>query len=572
MDGKQAGTVGTVFQHGLNLCNTQPTCLNPGWTWRHPTGKWQTRVDYIAVSSHLFAHVSANTGAIEPDGYLKGGSPTDHRPVSVTVCIPPVVARTRPTKRPRRFTCRDIDLKGAYEAYDQDKKNRFQQDPQPVNEEALSNANKLQHKVAAGLVNLNRTADINQQYIQIEQIVNEALLTVFGGLPALTPIQPWITRQTLDKLSERNAKWTEVREAGKGLCLDGWESSLKRFFRKFMTLHPDPDEWGQLDLVNKLAHALQPHISGPKPTPIQVHELGRLWLEWDVLAKVARAGVKFDKNRHLDQLFEIALHAHDPASIWKCIQKVAPKMFRSDIPLKKRDGAWCMSPAEELAEISHYLKTELYATSDHGSDDIRPEQAMTGSDSEEDAAFEPFLEADVISSFRHTPVTKATPTDSVPTRAWVILEDQLKATHCKLWNEMDAINSYPESWIDLQAIWLNKPGKDPAYISNRRSIYLTKGPPKAYQTALNRRLTVRRNGQWKPHTSGGIKRRGCQQALVAVSELRSRLRKKKQGRAIYLGDATKAFDIIKRSNTFQRSEQSLRIGPLHSDCLPPSSG
>ena len=286
--------------------------------------------------------------------------------------------------------------------------------------------------------------------------------------------------------------------------------------------------------------------------------MGRLWLEWDVLTRVARASVKYDKSQYMEQLFETATRGTDPASIWKCIQRVAPKQFKSNVPLKGRDGTWCMSPEEELVEISHYLKTDLYAASDHGSDDPRPEQAMTGTDSEEEAAFEPFLESEVVSAFRHTPVTKATPTGAIPTRAWVILEDNLKPEHCRLWNEMDKIDAYPETWIDLQAIWLNKPGKDPAYVANRRSIYLTKGPPKAYQTALNRRLTARRNGKWKPHTSGGIKRRGCQQALVAVSEIRSRLRKRKQGRAIYLRGATKAFDIIKRTSTFRTIREKLK--------------
>ena len=549
---------GLCAQYNLNLCNTQPSCLNPGWTWCHPTGKWQTRVDYVAVSSHLFAHIRENTGAIEPDGFLKGGSPTDHRPVDLTVCIPPVVARTKPVKRPRRFTCRDIDLKAAYEAYDQHLKNQFQQDPQPVDEVALQNAHKLQQEVAVALTTLDWTKDHNTQYLQIEQIVQDAMRSVFGRLPQIPPIQPWITRQTLEKLAERSAKWTEVRIAGKHLCMEGWETCLKKFFRKFMLMHPNPEEWGQLDMVHKLILALPPQQPGQQISIGQAHELGRLWLEWDILAKVSRAGVKYDRAQHMEQLFEAAQKAHDPATIWKCIQKVSPKQFRSDVPLKKQDGTWCMSPEEELQEISQHLKSDLYATSDHGSEDNRPEEAMQGSDSEEDTSFEPFLEADVVSAFRHTPVTKATPTDSIPTRAWVILEDQLKTAHCRIWNEMDSLTSYPESWADLQAVWLNKPGKDPAYVHNRRGIYLTKGPPKAYQTALNRRLTVKRQGKWKPHTSGGIKRRGCQQALVAVSELRSRLKKRKKGRAIYLGDATKAFDIIKRASTFRTIRQKLK--------------
>ena len=49
---------------------------------------------------------------------------------------------------------------------------------------------------------------------------------------------------------------------------------------------------------------------------------------------------------------------------------------------------------------------------------------------------------------------------------------------------------------------------------------------------------------------------------MAVAEIRDRLRKQKQGRAIYLGDATKAFDIMRRKPAFRAIRKKLKNRPL----------
>ena len=90
--------------------------------------------------------------------------------------------------------------------------------------------------------------------------------------------------------------------------------------------------------------------------------------------------------------------------------------------------------------------------------------------------------------------------------------------------------------------WINKPGKDPSFIANRRGINAVEPIAKAYLTTLGDEISKIVADTWHPTEFGGLPERGTTHAIVIAAELTHRLRRNKIHHALFLGDEERAFD------------------------------
>ena len=101
----------------------------------------------------------------------------------------------------------------------------------------------------------------------------------------------------------------------------------------------------------------------------------------------------------------------------------------------------------------------------------------------------------------------------------------------------------------MQTVWLEKHGKDSTQMSNRRAINLTDPALKGYLNLLQTELREYKRHAWKPTTYGGVPGRSETKAITIVQEIMARAGKAGRNFVLYMGDAIKAFDKIKRAKT-----------------------
>ena len=98
----------------------------------------------------------------------------------------------------------------------------------------------------------------------------------------------------------------------------------------------------------------------------------------------------------------------------------------------------------------------------------------------------------------------------------------------------------------MQTVWLGKANKDTTKLSNRRAINLTDPAMKGYLNYLQTEIRETKAGTWSPTTYGGVPLRNSVMAITVTQEIMSRAKKARRNYFMYLGDAEKAFDKIKR--------------------------
>ena len=110
----------------------------------------------------------------------------------------------------------------------------------------------------------------------------------------------------------------------------------------------------------------------------------------------------------------------------------------------------------------------------------------------------------------------------------------------------------------MQTGWLDKVGKDASNIGNRRAINLTDPALKGYLNFLQAEIRQYKEGNWKPTTYGGVPFGSAPIAIMIVQEIMARLKKGGTNYILYMGDATKVFDKIKRHKIQKSIQHQLR--------------
>lgn len=295
----------------------------------------------------------------------------------------------------------------------------------------------------------------------------------------------------------------------------------------------------------------------------------RAWEGWDNLRREVRQQVRRDKMAWQAKLIEEIGTPQGEEDIFKAVKRLAPKEWKKRLALRKEGGGWCNTVEEELEEVRKYSTEHLKQSIDVNGEVVVGEEGeeegeegqseQVGTSSDED---EPTIQ-DVKLGFRTTPPNKATPGWSVPTKMWVINEDETAEKWQRIWADIGRTQSYPRRWEEQKVVWLEKSGKDPQYQKNLRGVLLQDGAAKAYLTWLQSRYRRRLKGKWGKHAFGAIPGRGTQQALVRVLATRERMRLEKRSSVLYLGDNIKAFDRIRRSKVLRQIGKKLGRGKLY---------
>ena len=111
-----------------------------------------------------------------------------------------------------------------------------------------------------------------------------------------------------------------------------------------------------------------------------------------------------------------------------------------------------------------------------------------------------------------------------------------------MWNMIGKEQRMPCQSSTSCTFWINKPGKDPSFIANRRGINAVEPIAKAYLTTLGDEISQTVSDTWRPTEFGGLPKRGTTHAIVIAAELTHRLRRNKIHHALFLGDEERAFD------------------------------
>ena len=98
------------------------------------------------------------------------------------------------------------------------------------------------------------------------------------------------------------------------------------------------------------------------------------------------------------------------------------------------------------------------------------------------------LRAQIREAFRHTHHTKSTPEWSIPTKMYVIAEEQIVRPIQQMWQKMGDENTYPKAWQIQKTVWIPKPGNKGNKVEKRRGITILDGGAKGYLVWLQKRV------------------------------------------------------------------------------------
>ena len=181
-------------------------------------------------------------------------------------------------------------------------------------------------------------------------------------------------------------------------------------------------------------------------------ELQEGWVAWNIWAEQRRKVAKMvtrDKKAHVDNLIKKIGTPEGPENRWKAIETLAPRSRQNKRALEKEDGGICFNKEEEIEELKRYCQKHL-GQKEH-QPNIEEEHATPANEeygdaeqvAEERGAYcqeEPEddtrpLRAQIREAFRHTHHTKSTPEWSIPTKMYVIAEEQLVRPIQQMWQK-----------------------------------------------------------------------------------------------------------------------------------------
>jgi len=189
--------------------------------------------------------------------------------------------------------------------------------------------------------------------------------------------------------------------------------------------------------------------------------------------------------------------------------------------------------------------------------DPEPTTYFDETSSDEDQPDIPVTATTVNAMMRKINIKKAIPEWSIPTSIWLLAATYVNTTLATVWNEIATCRKLPEQWEEMQTVWLDKIGKDSTKLANKRAINLSDPALKGYLNYLQAETREYMLDRWQPTTYGGVPFKSGAIAILIVQELMSRAKKAGRNYFMYMGDAIKAFDTIKRMKIWKATRARL---------------
>ena len=364
--------------------------------------------------------------------------------------------------------------------------------------------------------------------------------------------QEFLKENTWVEIQKKNECWARVRKWWGNTQIQGWEQKINRYKARMRS--------GQA--YEEDCRREMEELAGK--TERELEEGWKLWNEWDEQRKQVRNMVKADKITHMKGILEDIGTPEGPENIWKAIEKIAPRKCWNKLALGKEDGGSCMNAEDEKKELQHFAEKHLkqkVIIKEEGKEEkgetptcIFVDSTVKGEDWQENRP----LKADVREAFRHTHPSKATPEWSIPTKLYVIGENELAEPIRTLWDKIGRENTFPQEWQTQKTVWIPKPGNKKNEVHKRRGITILDGGAKGYLVWLKKKMGSIMDQNNRNDEYGAVKKRGTTHAILKVLGVRNRMRKNKICSMTFLGDAVKAFDRIDRQIVLRRTSKRLK--------------
>ncbi len=546
--------------------NTLQNCREPGWTWQRRDGTGRGRIDYLMVEHSAQNLIKINHGARDLPKWGTQGSAIDHRPVQATLQIKTLQEKGLGMGREKQrenhgYTARNKILVRAFETHIIMCENAVRQKQIEIKAEDLELVKQIQEKMG---VKIGEQWNKNQGANEMQKSIDRAMKETYDEICREKIRNNGVKRndiiqeQTWSKIQNKNSLWAQVREWWEKTHIIAWESSINRSRARIRN--------GETTKTN----AIKEMEEKEQKEQDSLIEGWEKWEEWDVQRKIVRQQVRHDKKEHIKKCI-LAIGTPDgPDNIWKAIEMIAPKNKKNNRALEKEEGGVCNNKDEEMEEVKkfcvkHLGQKEMSTNKEEELDEHRkegkPMDETRQTENKHDLAPEP-LRADVREAFRHTHHTKATPEWSIPTKMYVVAEEQLVRPIQQLWKKMGEEEVYPEAWQIQKTVWIPKPGSKGNQVHKRRGITILDGGAKGYLVWLQKQMANKMEKRNRKDEYGAVTKRSTAHALMKVMGVRNRMKKNKVSSITFLGDAVKAFDKIDRKTVLEETGEKLQCESL----------
>ena len=539
----------------LVALNTISNCINPQWTWQKRDGSGRGRIDYLIIDHWEQNLIQRNWGARDLPKWGTQGSAIDHRPVMADITVRTLQEKGLGKGQEKRqqeggFSARNMILTKAYEAYITMNENQFRQEQKEVGQQEKEWVEKIQEGLrerigkkwgsGMGVDEMQETID------QIMKEVYEETCKGKGGREAQKRNEH-IQEHTWKEIKEKNKRWADVRRWWNGTGIEGWEAKMNRNKMRIRK--------GEVTEMNSRKEMENEHQK-------EENELRRgweLWEEWDQQRKKVRQKVRKDKQNHIEECIKRIGKPNGPDNIWKAIDQIAPKKQANQKAVENEKGEACQNTEEEIKAVREFCIKHLHqkeATETHENREQEEGDRFKGEEKEQEEEEQEVvkpLRAEIREAFRHTHHSKSTPEWSIPTKMYVIGEDQLVKPIQEMWVKIGQEDKYPTAWNTQKTVWIPKPGGKGNRVDKRRGITILDGGAKGYLVWLQKQI-AQHSKKARRDEYGAVGKRSTAHAIMKVLGVRNRMRKNKVSSITFLGDAVKAFDRIDRETVLRETE------------------
>jgi hypothetical protein len=393
-----------------------------------------------------------------------------------------------------------------------------------------------------------------------QQSLNEQLLTLQAKhFPpnCKKPNQPWCNTAVQLVLAECMELWSQVRQAAALIPVLRWLPGIKLAYSKHGTTDdPTPA------LISFSHH----HLISYSSNSTNLHALYKAYVTWHQAHIKSKALVRRCKLFYQDQLIQAAEHSawsQDSRPAWKKIK--ALRLGKREVSVALRDSQGnVLNEQGEADLITSYMKSTLAAKDSYIAFDLASSRAVTSLSS-------PLLDIQhlcvnpltVRSLLFNLDFSKAHPHWTSSPASYFLAHDLLDVPISALISSSLYHKTLPSLWYLLQTIWINKPGKPSSKLDNLRPINLTDPVARVYDKMLQLDLMEAMDERWSHTCYGALPSRSTITALITVQLLSARLRKQGVCHYVFLGDASKAFDLFSRDTILKQTAGQLHHALSH---------
>ena len=473
---------------GMVALNTLQNCIDPGWTWQKRDGTGRGRIDYLLIDYSAQNLIKENGGAKEMPKWGTQGSATDHRPVQAKIKINTLQEKGLGKEKAHHkemegFSTRNKILIKAYETHIKMCENAFRVKQEEIGEYERELVKQIQETMED---KIKKKWEATQTANEMQKSIDEAMKETYDEIcrdrkhEGNTKRKEQITEETWEAIKNKNKSWAEVRKWWMEKRILGWEQQINRYRMRIRNGEMKEEE-AITDMEEK-----EEYGEGA------LKEGWRLWDNWDAQRKQVRQQVAKDKRNYIQKCIQSVGTPDGPDNIWKAIDLIAPRSHKNSRALEKENGEICNTQEEEMEAVKNYcikhLGQEEQETNkkDHTEEERENHTKVERQSNEETRP----LRAEVREAFRHTHHTKSTPEWSIPTKMYVVAEEQLVRPIQQMWKKMGDENIYPEAWEIQKTVWIPKPGNKGNQVHKRRGITILDGGAKGYLVWLQKKMAT----------------------------------------------------------------------------------